>query len=136
MSESTDGPIVLFDGVCNLCTRSVQFIIKRDPRKRFRFASIQTDAAQALLAAHELSSDLSTILLLEDERVYDRSSAALRICRHLNGLWPGLYVCIALPKFLRDIGFKWISRNRYKWFGKTAECMLPGPELADRFLPQ
>ncbi|MFT5124937.1 MAG: putative DCC family thiol-disulfide oxidoreductase YuxK [Kiritimatiellia bacterium] len=134
MSEPDDQPVVLFDGVCNLCTRSVQFIIKRDPKKHFRFASLQSDEAKHLLAAHQASSDLSSIQLIEGGRLYDRSSAALRICRHLNGLWPLLFGFIVIPKVLRDMVYNWIARNRYAWFGKTESCMLPSPETADRFL--
>ena len=128
-------PIVLFDGVCNLCNGSVQFLLKRDPEGRFRFASLQSDAGRSLMTEHGLDPDaLSSVVVVEDGRVWQESSAALRIARHLPGAWKLLRVFAAVPRPLRDALYRWIARNRYHWFGKTETCWLPTPELKARFL--
>ena len=131
----TPHPVVLFDGVCNLCNGSVQFILKRDPRGRFRFASLQSEAGRSLMAEHGLDPDvLSSVVLVEDGRAWQESSAALRIARHLPGGWKLLRVFTVIPRPLRDAVYRWIARNRYRWFGKTETCWLPTPELRERFL--
>ena len=128
-------PIVLFDGVCNLCSGSVQFLLKRDREGRFRFASLQSDAGRSLLAEHGLAVDsLRSVVLIEDGRVWQESAAALRIARHLPGAWRLLRVFAAIPRPLRDAVYRWIARNRYRWFGKAETCWLPTPELKERFL--
>ena len=128
-------PIVLFDGVCNLCNGSVQFILKRDPRGTFRFASLQSEAGRSLMAGHGLDPGaLSSVVLIEDGRAFEESSAALRIARHLPGPWKLLRVFAVVPRPLRDAVYRWIARNRYRWFGKTETCWLPTPELRARFL--
>ena len=135
MGETPAPPVVLFDGVCNLCSGSVQFLLKRDPEGRFRFASLQSDAGRSLIAEHGLDVDaLSSVLLIEDGQVWQESSAALRIARHLPGAWKLLRVFAAVPRPLRDAAYRWIARNRYRWFGKTETCWLPTPELKARFL--
>jgi predicted DCC family thiol-disulfide oxidoreductase YuxK len=129
------GPVVLFDGVCNLCEGSVLFIIKRDPKGIFRFAALQSTYGSELLSKHGLSTDqFRTIVLVNNDRVYERSRAALEIARRLNGLWSLLYVLIIVPPFLRNWIYDWISSNRYRWFGKKDQCMIPTPELRARFL--
>lgn len=128
-------PIVLFDGVCNLCSGSVQFILKRDPEGRFRFASLQSEAGRSLMTEHELDPDaLSSVVVIEDGRAYQESSAALRIARHLPGAWKLLRVFVVIPRPIRDAVYRLIARNRYRWFGKTEACWLPTPELRARFL--
>lgn len=128
-------PIVLFDGVCNLCNGSVQFILKRDPQARFRFASLQSEAGRSLMSEHGLDPDaLSSVVVIEDGRVWQESSAALRIARHLPGLWKLLRIFTIIPRPLRDAIYRLIARNRYRWFGKTETCWLPTPELKGRFL--
>ena len=128
-------PTILFDGLCNLCQGSVQFILKRDKAERFRFASLQSEAAKRLLQDFpEAPRDIGTILLLENGRLYSRSTAALRIAKGLSGLWPLFYGFIILPRWLRDPVYNFIARNRYRWFGKRDSCMIPTPELRDRFL--
>lgn len=127
--------IVLFDGVCNLCTGSVLFILKRDPEAAFRFASTQSEAGGEILRLLGLPPDFKeSILYIEDGRPYVRSEAALRIAGRLNGLWPGLTIARFIPAFLRDAIYDWIARNRYAIFGKRGSCMLPTPALAARFL--
>ena len=128
-------PVILFDGVCNLCNASVLFIIDRDPRGHFAFAPLQSDYAAAQLREHGRQGDgLTTVILIEDGQVYDRSSAALRIARRLSGLWPLLSVFRIVPRPLRDLAYDWLARHRYRWFGRTEACRLPTPELRTRFL--
>ncbi len=127
--------IVLFDGVCNLCNGSVQFIIRHDKAGRYRFASLQSDAGRRLQEQYQLDADaLDTLILVEQGRAYVRSGAVLRIARGLGGGWQLAWVFIAVPAFIRDIFYRFVARNRYRWFGKKAECMLPTPELKSRFL--
>lgn len=129
------GPVVLFDGVCNLCNASVLFIIKRDRAARFRFAALQSGAAAALPASAPHHGPVpDSIVLVEDGRVFTQSTAALRIARRLRFPWPVLYGLIVVPRPLRDAVYAWIARNRYRWFGKRDACMLPTPELRARFL--
>lgn len=131
----TSPPIVLFDGVCNLCSGSVQFLLKRDPEGRFRFAPLQSDAGRRLMAEHGLPVDsLSSVVLIEGGRVWQESAAALRIARHLRGPWKLLRIFAIVPRPLRDLVYRWIARNRYRWFGRTETCWLPTPELEERFL--
>jgi len=134
-SENARHPIVLFDGVCNLCSGSVQFVLKRDLEGRFRFASLQSEAGRSLMLEHGLDPDaLSSVVLVEDGRAYQESSAALRIARHLPGAWKLLRVFAVVPRPLRDAVYRLIARHRYRWFGKTEACWLPTPELRARFL--
>jgi predicted DCC family thiol-disulfide oxidoreductase YuxK len=131
----TTDPIILFDGVCNLCNQSVQFVIRHDPNSRFRFAALQSDFGRSELTKHQLDSDkLLSIVLLIGDKVYDRSRAALEIARRLDGLMPLMYVFVIVPPFIRNFVYDWIARNRYKWFGKIDECMIPTPELRARFI--
>jgi predicted DCC family thiol-disulfide oxidoreductase YuxK len=128
-------PIILFDGVCNLCNGSVQFVIKRDPEGLFRFAALQSSQGQELMRQHNLdTSGLYSIIVVSGDKVWQRSRAALEIVRHLSGLWPLLYAFIIVPPFIRDWVYDRIAANRYKWFGKKEECMIPTPELRARFL--
>ena len=135
MANNATHPIVYFDGVCNLCNGAVQFVLKRDKKGVFRFAALQSEEGQELLARIGLSGEaLKTIVLVEDGTVYTHSTAALRLARRLSGLWPLLYVFILVPRPVRDGVYNWIARNRYRWFGRTESCMLPRPEWKERFL--
>lgn len=128
-------PIILFDGVCNLCNGAVQFVIRHDKKKIFLFTSLQSDAGQKLLAQyHYPLQELNSFILIENNQAYDRSTGALKVARCLNGILPLLYGFIILPKFFRDSIYNWIGKNRYKWFGKKDACMIPTPELKARFL--
>ena len=134
-SPALSNAVVLFDGVCNLCNHSVQFILQRDPHGYFRFASLQSPVAQHLLRTHGLSPNrLESVILIEAGRAYSHSDAALRIASHLGSAWPALGVLWIVPRFVRDGIYNWIAANRYRWFGKREECMLPTPELRQRFL--
>ncbi len=126
--------IVFFDGVCNLCNAAVRFIVKRDPRGYFRFASLQSDTAAQRIPPDCREKAGDSIILLEDGVCYGKSTAALRIARRLSALWPLLYAAILIPRFLRDPIYAWIARNRYRWFGKKDVCELPTPELKSRFI--
>jgi len=128
-------PIVLFDGVCNLCNQVVQFIIKRDKKKRFLFASLQGKTGQEVLKKFNLSStDFDSFIVLEGDKIYTRSTAALRMLKQMRGRWKFLYGFIIVPRFIRNGVYDWIARNRYKWYGKRNECMIPRPDLKERFL--
>jgi predicted DCC family thiol-disulfide oxidoreductase YuxK len=128
-------PVVLFDGVCNLCNGSVQFIIARDPSAHFRFAPLDSAAARSLIGeSAPLGAVPDSIVLMDHRRMYTRSAAALRIARRLRFPWPLLYALIIVPRPLRDAIYDFIARNRYRWFGKRDTCMVPSPELRARFL--
>jgi predicted DCC family thiol-disulfide oxidoreductase YuxK len=134
-TRSTHAPVVLFDGVCNLCNGSVQFIITHDPAAHFRFAALESEAARRLLGECELSGPLpDSVALVEGGSVYTRSTAALRIARRLAFPCPLLYALIVVPRPLRDVVYNLIARNRYRWFGKRDACMVPTRELRARFL--
>jgi len=126
--------IILFDGVCNLCNSSVQFIIKRDPKGRFKFASIQSETGQSLLELHGYDKEIDSFILIENQKIYFKSSAALMVCRNLNGLWKLLTILRILPAPFRDFFYDVVANNRYKWFGKKESCMLPTKEMKKRFL--
>jgi predicted DCC family thiol-disulfide oxidoreductase YuxK len=128
-------PVLYFDGVCNLCNSAVQFVIRHDKRKLFRFASLQSAAGQ--LASATLPHPLKTadsILLYEQGAWYGHSTAALRTLRLLGGGWQLLYIFIIVPPFIRDAVYRLIARNRYKWFGKREQCMVATADLKVRFL--
>lgn len=132
---NSPNPIVLFDGVCNLCNSSVQFIIKRDKKKQFRFASLQGKTGQELLKKFNLpADDFNSFILVEGNNFYSRSTGALRMLKKLGGGWKLLHGFMIVPKFIRDAVYNWIARNRYKWYGKREECMIPTPDLKERFL--
>nr|WP_199080472.1 DCC1-like thiol-disulfide oxidoreductase family protein [Pedobacter sp. ASV19] len=127
--------IIFFDGVCNLCNASVQFVIKRDVKDYFRFSALQNEYAQEHLKEFKISPlNSNTILLLEKGKLYTRSTAALRIARRLSGLWPLCYGLIIIPAFIRDAFYKMISKYRYRIWGKSQTCMIPSPELKAKFL--
>ena len=127
------GPVILFDGECNLCNGAVAFVARRDPKGRFRFASLQSPVASRLLAgaARPLPD---SIVLLEKGRVHTRSGAALRIALGLRSLWPLLGVLLLVPWPVRDWVYDWVARRRYRWFGRREACLVPTPELRARFL--
>lgn len=127
--------IILFDGVCNLCNNSVRFIIKKDKAKRFLFTSLQSDAGQDILLQFRLKkSDFESIVFIEHGIIYKKSSAILKIVRHLPYLWKLIYGLIIIPPFVRDYLYSIVANNRYKWFGKRDFCMAPSDELKERFL--
>lgn len=127
--------IILFDGVCNLCNASVQFVIKHDTDARFSFASLQSDSGQKLLEQYHLQqTDFNSFVLIENQRVYTKSTAALMVAKRLNGLIKLFYGFIIVPVFIRDAVYSLVAKNRYKWFGKKDSCMIPTPALQSKFL--
>jgi len=128
-------PILFFDGVCNLCSGFVQFVIERDPDGMFQFASLQSEAGQEILRKNGMSeTNLKTVILLKNGRTYTHSDVALEMSRELGGIWSLFYVFKIIPKFLRDKIYDWVATNRYKWFGEKESCWIPTPELKARFL--
>jgi len=126
--------IILFDGVCNLCNSSVQFILKRDPAGKFKFAPLQGETGQRLLKKHGISTDINSIVLIEHEKVFIKSNAAIRVGRQLTGAWKMASAFNIIPRFIRDFLYDIVANNRYKWFGKTESCILPSPKWKNRFL--
>jgi len=129
-------PVILFDGICNLCSGAVQFIIRHDPKHQFRFASLQSDLGQQIIKQFKIppGEAMNSFILFENEKIYTRSTGALRVTKKLNGLWPLLYGFIIVPPFLRNAVYNFIGRNRYKWFGKKEACWIPTPALKSLFL--
>jgi len=128
-------PVILFDGYCNLCSGSVVFILKREPKDIFRFASLQSDYAAGLIDRLGIRDEApDSIILVEKDRVYYRSRAALRIARRLRRLWPLIYVLVIVPPFIRNPIYDWIAKNRYRWFGKRNTCFVPPKDLSYKFL--
>lgn len=139
MSKSINTPtpslIILFDGTCNLCNSSVQFIIKHNSKNNCRFASLQSHTGTALLQQYNLQQPaLKSIVLIQDQQAYTQSTAVLKIAKQLNSLWSFGYYCIIIPPFIRNAIYSFIANHRYQWFGKQKECMMPTKELRSRFL--
>ena len=127
-------PTILFDGECNLCNGFVDFVIRRDRAGRFQFAPLQSEFARRALAHGAPAPARDSVVLLESGRVYVESTAALRIFRRLSAGWPLLYALIVVPAFLRDAAYRWIARNRYRWFGRRPTCRVPGDGERGRFI--
>ena len=127
--------IIIFDGYCNFCSNSVLFIIKRDPRACFVFAASQGEEGQKILAERGIQKLAEhSILLIERDRIYDRSGAALRISRGLRGLWPMFYGFVVLPRGLRDYFYDRIAGYRYRLFGTRDQCFVPTDKIRNRFI--
>lgn len=130
-----NNPILLFDGVCNLCNGAVQFIIKNDKNKRFRFATLQSEAGIELSKKYGLPIDrMDTFVVIKKNKSYTRSTAALEVAKMLGSFWSLAYVFILVPPVIRDAIYNWVAKNRYSWFGKKESCMVPTPDLRERFL--
>lgn len=130
-----DRVLVLFDGVCNLCNSFVQFVIRRDPAGKIRFASLQSDFGRNLLKTHGLDPDiLHSVIAVEEGVLYQRSDAALRVANHLSGFWPIFTVLKVIPRFLRDTVYNTIASSRYRWFGRRDACMVPDASMRSRFV--
>ena len=126
--------IVLFDGVCNYCNTMVNFTISQDPEKLFKFAPLQSEVGIRLRAKYGIGDDIDSVVLIEDEKSYLHSTAALRIARGLGGIWSLTYVFIIIPEFIRDFCYKLFAKYRYRLFGKKDVCMMPTPDIRERFL--
>ncbi|MEO8573336.1 MAG: thiol-disulfide oxidoreductase DCC family protein [Pyrinomonadaceae bacterium] len=140
------GAVVLFDGVCNFCDASVNFVIERDPEGYFKFAPLQSEAGTKLANEYGLPSEttgiqpadylipIDSVILIEDGRAFTHSTGALRIARRLNGIWPVFYALIVVPKPIRDFFYRLFAKYRYRVFGRKDQCMLPSPQVRQRFL--
>jgi predicted DCC family thiol-disulfide oxidoreductase YuxK len=127
--------IIFFDGICNLCHHSINTLIKKDKKKVFKFASLQSNLAKSFVPAALLDSEnLDSIILFSDGKFYDRSRAVLKICRGLGGIYNLFLIGHIIPLFIRDALYNFVANNRYKWFGKKDQCSIPTPELMERFL--
>jgi predicted DCC family thiol-disulfide oxidoreductase YuxK len=128
--------IILFDGICNLCSSSVRFIIQRDPGREFKFASLQSETGKKYIEQYNIHETLDSIILIKDGKVYMESTAALKIASRLKWPWRIFGILLGIPKPVRDRLYKWIAKNRYKWFGRDESCMLPSKENQDRFIEE
>jgi predicted DCC family thiol-disulfide oxidoreductase YuxK len=128
-------PVIFFDGVCNLCNWSVDFVIRRDSGKTFKYSSLQSAYARQALAGKGIDlGSMQSIVLIKDNQVYTQSDAVLEIARGLRFPWPLFYPLRMIPRFIRDGLYRWISKNRYRWFGKESTCRVPTPEERSVFL--
>lgn len=133
--QTTQHPVLLFDGVCNLCNASVQWVLLHDRQGIFHFASLQSESGKELLIKHGLNPlQFDSVVLVDDARYFLRSDAAFEILRRLGGSWRFLTVFQWFPRKLRDAVYNFIARNRYRWWGKRETCMIPRPEWKNRFL--
>ena len=130
-----DRPVLLFDGVCNLCNASVQWVLIHDRRGQFRFAALQSALGREILERHGIDSrHFDTVVLADADRIFLRSDAPLEIVRRIGGFWRLLYFFKIVPRPIRDAIYNFVARNRYRWFGREEACMLPRPEWKERFL--
>lgn len=138
MVETTDAPVLLYDGVCGFCNKTVQMVLDHDRRGTMRFAALQSDYGRAVVGRHPELRDVDTVVLVEHpgegERVHIRSDAALRVAAYLGGWWKAFLVGRIVPRLLRDAAYNLVARYRYRLFGKYDSCMLPPPEVRSRFL--
>ncbi|MCW5519370.1 thiol-disulfide oxidoreductase DCC family protein [Aureitalea sp. L0-47] len=135
MKEAENHKIVLFDGVCNLCNGAVIFMIGKDKDDRFRFTSLQEETGRTIIKQYGIDTKkIDSIILIDNGKAYVKSTAALRIALYLKGMWPLLHGFLIFPKFIRDFVYDIIAKYRYKWFGKKESCMIPTPELKNKFI--
>jgi predicted DCC family thiol-disulfide oxidoreductase YuxK len=135
LKDNNETNILLFDGVCNLCSKTVQFIIRKDPKAKFRFASLQSQSGQLLLTQLGLLPDtFNSLIYIRDKRFYLKSTAVLKVLQELSGGWRLLFCLIILPRFIRDFVYDFIAKRRYFIFGKSETCWIPSQEYLDRFL--
>jgi len=130
-----ENPIILFDGVCNFCNSAINFVLKQDKKGIFRFAPLQSEAGQRLLQEYNLSTEeFDSFVLIDNGKVYKKSAASLRVMNKLPWYWKEAQVLRIIPTAFRDAIYDFIASNRYKWFGKKEQCMIPTTEMRSRFL--
>jgi predicted DCC family thiol-disulfide oxidoreductase YuxK len=134
MNNELNKPVLLYDGVCNLCNASVRFILKYEKNPRYRFAPLQGEFASKVRYQYSLPEDADSVVLIENNQIFTASTAALRIAKYLKAPWNWLVIFEVLPVSFRDAVYHWIAKNRYRWFGKKDYCEMPSPEVAHRFL--
>jgi predicted DCC family thiol-disulfide oxidoreductase YuxK len=128
-------PVILFDGVCNFCNGAINFVLKHDKKGIFRFAPLQSEAGQKLLQQFNLSTkDFDSFVLVDNGKIYKKSSASLQVMNKLPWYWKEVQIFRVIPTIFRDAIYDFIAKNRYKWFGKKEQCMIPTPEIRSRFL--
>jgi predicted DCC family thiol-disulfide oxidoreductase YuxK len=128
-------PVILFDGICNFCNSAINFVLKQDKKGIFRFAPLQSEAGQKLLQRYNLSTkDFDSFVLIDNGKVYKKSTASLRVMSKLPWYWKEVQILRIIPTAFRDAIYDFVARNRYRWFGKKEQCMIPTPELRRRFL--
>ena len=127
-------PVILFDGVCNFCNGAVNFIIRHDGEKKFKFAPLQSEIGKQMQAKYGIGEDVDSIILVENDKAYTYSTAGLRVAKGLRGIWSLGFVFIIVPKFIRDYLYRLFAKNRYRLFGRQDACMLPTPDVRERFL--
>ena len=131
----SDHPVILFDGVCNFCNATINFIIRHDKKRIFRYAALQSEAGQALLKQYHLSStNFDSFVLIDNGKAYKKTTAALHLYPKMGGLWKLVKLLWIFPPFLRDAGYDIIASNRYRWWGKKDSCMVPSAEVRSLFL--
>ena len=129
------GAIVLFDGVCNFCNSTINFVIERDKDGYFKFAPLQSEIGEELMATHDIDRiETDSVILVEDGKAFTHSDAALRIAKRLDGFWSWTYALSVIPRPIRDLGYRFFARHRYRLFGRRDACMMPTPEVRARFL--
>ncbi len=126
--------IVLFDGVCNFCNGAVNFIISRDDRKQFKFAALQSEAGEKLQREYAIPDGIDSIILIEDGKAYTHSTAGLRVAKRLGGIWSLGWALMVVQRAIRDMAYRTFAKFRYRLFGRTDACMLPSPDVRERFL--
>lgn len=128
--------VILFDGVCNFCNATINFLIDRDKKGIFKFAALQSESGKEILERHQIKvlTEADSVVLEKEGRIYQKSDAALEIARHMDGLWKLLYAFKIVPRFIRDAIYDLVAKNRYRLMGKRDSCRLPTPELRARFL--
>lgn len=127
--------LILFDGVCNFCNSSINFIIKKDKKNIFRFAPLQSNTGKNLLEQHQLKDkNIDSIIYIKNGKAYKKSTAVLQIVKKLGGFYFLFYTFIIIPPFIRDLFYDIIARNRYRWFGKREACMIPTAEVKSKFI--
>ncbi|MBP6661393.1 MAG: thiol-disulfide oxidoreductase DCC family protein [Chitinophagales bacterium] len=134
MSDVLTDKVVLFDGVCNFCDSSVQFIIKHDKSNSLKFASLQSEFGQNLLKQFNHTTALESVVFFENNQIYTKSTAAFHIANYFGGFWKVLSYLRFFPTFITDFFYDIVAKNRYKWFGKKDSCMIPTPEIRNRFI--
>ncbi|MBM3440008.1 MAG: thiol-disulfide oxidoreductase DCC family protein [Bacteroidetes bacterium] len=127
--------LILFDGVCNFCNYWVRFALKRDQKQKLSFGTLQGNTTQSVLPLHGINEkEIASVVFIENGKLWQNSSAVLRICRHLSGAWKLFYALMIIPAPIRDFIYKMIAKNRYRWFGKRESCMVPDASMKDRFV--
>lgn len=135
MNDLNSKGVILFDGVCNFCNSSANFIIRHDKKDYFRFTPLQSEIGMKISEKYNLDSgNLKSVILVDKGKIYTKTTAALRIAKQLSGAWPVLYVFIIVPPPIRDVVYNIIAKYRYKWWGERDACMIPTPEIRKKFL--